>query len=121
MAEEFEEDRFRGTTPVAYSTNWRKPDLGRTFVWAWTQWYERLEGPTGAVAFTPVADWEDELRRWLKQQSPDTELTDISQSEFGIRVLEEFLDQTPLYPEAPELADENPFSEQGPGEDLEHY
>jgi hypothetical protein len=120
VAQEFREDRFRGTTPVAYSTNWRHPETGRTFVWAWTQWFERLEGDTGAVAFDPVADWEDELRRWIAQQGID-DITDISESEFGKRVLEEFLDQSPLYPEAPVLADENPLSEQGPGEDLEHY
>jgi hypothetical protein len=119
MVQEFAEDRYRGTRPVAYSTNWRKPAEGRTLVWAWTQWYERLEGPTGAVAFTPVADWEDELRRWLSQQGIE-DLTDISQSEFGIRVIEEFLDQTPLYPESSALAEE-PFGEQNPAEDVEHY
>jgi hypothetical protein len=74
----------------------------------------------GAVAFTPVADWEDELRRWIARQGID-DITDISESEFGKRVLEEFLDQSPLYPESPQLADENPLGEQGPGEDLEHY
>jgi len=121
LAEELTEERFRGTTPVAYSTNWRRPEQGRTFVWAWTQWYERIEGPTGAVGFTPVADWEDELRRWLAQQGIDEDITDISDSEFGIRVLEEFLDEVPLYPEAPVLAEEKPFSEQSPGEDLEHF
>jgi hypothetical protein len=120
VAEEFAEDRFRGTTPVAYSTNWRRPEQGRTFVWAWTQWFERIEGPTGAVGFTPVADWEDELRRWLAQQGVE-DLTDISRGEFGQRVLEEFLEEVPLYPEAPVLADEKPFSERSPGEDLEHY
>ena len=120
MAEEFRNDRFRNTTPVAYSTDWRRPEQGRTFVWAWTQWFERLEGPTGAVAFTPVADWEDELRRWLAQAGIE-DVTDISGSEFGKRVLEEFLEDSPLYPEAPVLADEKPFSEQGPGEDLEHF
>ena len=120
MAEEFRDDRFRGTTPVVYSTNWRRPQAGRTFVWAWTQWFEREEGDSGGVAFEPVADWEDELRRWIAQQGID-DITDITESEFGKRVLEEFLDQSPLYPESPVLADENPFSEQGPGEDLEHY
>jgi hypothetical protein len=120
MTQEFRDDRFRGTTPVVYSTDWRHPETGRTFVWAWTQWFEREEGDTGAVAFEPVADWEDELRRWIAQQGID-DITDISDSEFGKRVLEEFLDQSPLYPEAPVLADENPLSEQGPGEDLEHY
>jgi len=120
LAEELTEDRFRGTTPVAYSTNWRRPEQGRTFVWAWTQWYERIEGPTGAVGFTPVADWEDELRRWLAQSGFE-DITDISESEFGKRGLEEFLEEVPLYPEAPVLAEEKPFSEQGPGEDLEHY
>lgn len=120
MTQQFAEDRFRGTTPVAYSTNSQHTDEGRTFVWAWTQWFERLEGDTGAVAFIPVAETEAELDTWLARQGLRN-LDNISSSHFGIRVIEEFLEQVPLYPGEQESSDEKPFSEQNPGEDLEHY
>jgi hypothetical protein len=60
----------------------------------------------GNVAFSPVADSEEELRSWLTQED-GLEVTEVD-SEYSETVREEFLDQTPLYPEAPELSDEPP-------------
>jgi len=39
---------------------------------------------------------------------------------FARDVKEEFLDQVPLFPEAPEYSNEEPFGEQEPDEDIEH-
>ena len=63
----------------------------------------------GNVAFSPVTDSEEELRIWLTQES-GLEATEVDEvdSEYAETVREEFLDQTPLYPEAPELSDEPP-------------
>jgi hypothetical protein len=97
-----EEDLFRDADPRVFVTDPDSPEDGRTFVWALTRWFERLEGEeTGAVEFSPVAEDEDELRLWLSEQGLEvTELDD----EFVRTVREEFLEQSPLYPEAPELS-----------------
>ena len=100
-----EEDLFAGADPRIFVTDPDNPEEGRTFVWALTRWFERREGDTGAVEFSLVAEDEDELREWLSEQS--LEITEIDvDNEFARTVREEFLEQTPLYPEAPELSDQ---------------
>lgn len=103
---------------MVFSTSPEDTSEGRTFVWAWTQWFERIEGPSGNVAFTPVAESSRVLRRWLMQQGIE-EPTEID-DEYSEIVLQEFLEQVPLYPEAPEVSSESPFGEQRPDEDIEH-
>jgi hypothetical protein len=63
----------------------------------------------GNVAFSPVTDSEEELRSWLTQELglEATEMDEVD-NEYAETVCEEFLNQTPLYPEAPELSDEPP-------------
>lgn len=95
---------FRGTEPRVFSTNPQDPASGRLFVWAWTQWFERVEGSYGAIAFAPVAQSEDELRQRYPDETP-FDLTELD-DELGDTVREEFLEQSPLYPEAPELSHE---------------
>ena len=100
-----EEDLFAHADPRIFVTDPDNPEEGRTFVWALTRWFERIEGDTGAVEFSPAAEDEDELREWLSEQG--LEITEIDvDNEFGRSVREEFLEQTPLYPEAPELSDQ---------------
>jgi hypothetical protein len=100
-----EEDLFAGADPRIFVTNPDAPEDGRTFVWALMGWFERVEGETGAVEFSPVAADEEELREWLSAQG--VEITEIDVDiEFGRIVREEFLEQSPLYPEAPELSDQ---------------
>lgn len=110
---------FRGTRPAAYTTNPEHPDAGRIFIWAWNEWFERIVGDSGDVAFTPVAPSERELREWLQIQN----ISDLDELEgdFCEMVIDEFLEQTPLFPEAPEHSSEPPFEEQKPTEDVEHY
>ncbi|MBI2854375.1 MAG: hypothetical protein HYX87_05585 [Chloroflexi bacterium] len=109
---------FRGTRPRVFATDIDDPSEGRVFVWAWTSWFERIEGPSGAVVFTPAGSSEKELREMLLQQGkPDlSELDD----EYSKEIIQEFLDQVPLFPEAPELSYQAPFQERNPDEDLEH-
>lgn len=111
---------FRGTVPQVFATDdVDDPDRRRIFVWAWTKWFERIEGTSGNVDFTPVADTETELRKWLAQEHAG-ELSEVSE-DFAKIVRDEFVEQSPLYPEAPELSVEEPFREQRPTEDIEHY
>lgn len=111
---------FRQTEPQIFSTHPKNPEEGRTFVWAWTEWFEREEGGSGAVTFTPVAESEAELRRWLILQKCRRGLTEID-NDYARDVRDEFLEQVPLFPEAPETSSEEPFRERFPSEDIEHY
>lgn len=52
-------EEFRGARPRVFGTNPDDPENGRTFVWTQMGWFERVAGPWGDVAFTPVADSED--------------------------------------------------------------
>jgi len=113
-----EKGLFRGMSPVVLSTQPDDPPEGRTFVWGWTEWFERIEGESGNVSFIPVSDYEQELHKWIHEQGLP-ELTEID-DDFSRDVKEEFLDQVPLYPGIPELSDDEPFEEQNPQEDVEH-
>jgi hypothetical protein len=104
-----EEYLSNGITPRVFSTNPDAPDEGRIFVWAWTEWFERLEGATGAVAFTPVAQSEDELLSWLSQQQQEPELTELD-DDYGEMISEEFLEQMPLDAESLEMPDDELFT-----------
>lgn len=76
------------------------PDERRVFVYGKTGWFERVEGQTGAAEFTPVADSEEELRNWLAEGG-EPDLVEID-DQFAAQVREEFLEQSPLYPETSE-------------------
>lgn len=117
---ETRENLFRETEPRIFTTRPNNPETGRTFIWAWTEWFEREEGDSGAVTFTPIADSEQKLRGWLNQHNCNMELSEIK-GLFAKEVRDEFLEQVPLFPEAPETSSEEPFQEQNPAEDIEHY
>jgi hypothetical protein len=100
-----EEDLFARVDPRIFVTDSDDLDEARTFVWAPIGWFERVEGDTGAVEFSPVAQDEEELREWLSEQNVEITEIDVDE-EFARTVREEFLEQSPLYPEAPELSDQ---------------
>jgi hypothetical protein len=100
-----DEDLFAGADPRIFVTDPDNLEDTRTFVWSPAGWFERIEGDSGAVEFSPVAQDEEELREWLSEQN--LEITEIDVDvEFAGTVREEFLEQSPLYPEAPELSDQ---------------
>jgi hypothetical protein len=105
-----ERDLLRGLFPRVYSTRPDEPEEGRTFVWSRVGWFERIEGESGDVAFTPFADSEQEVHDLLSSE-PDYEWEELD-DEFAEQVREEFLTESPLYPEAPELSDEPPEAEE---------
>ena len=102
-----EEELFRGTRPQVMVTNPDNLLEGRTFVWVWIQWFERIEGSTGAVAFEPVASSEDELRRYISQEK-EIELYPPDR-DYRNMVYNEFVEQSPLYPEALEVSSQPPL------------
>lgn len=90
--------------PRVFVTDPDAPEDGLTFVWARTQWFERIASEeTGAVEFSPTSMDEPALREWLSQQG--LELTELD-DEYARTVREEFLAEDPLYPEAPELSNQ---------------
>ncbi|MFO8010426.1 MAG: hypothetical protein R6U89_06375 [Dehalococcoidia bacterium] len=114
-----EERLFRDTEPQVFVTNPENPLEGRIFVWAWTQWFERIEGEWGNVAFTPVTISESGLREWLpNMENGPLELSDAD-DDIADMVSGEFAEQVPLYPEGEELFDYKVTDEPGQG-DFEH-
>jgi hypothetical protein len=106
-----EKQLLAGADPRVFSTDPEDPEEGRTFVWATTRWYERVvDDETGAVEFPHLFDSEAELHGWLKEEEgidPEHELSELDVDDDYYRMVrEEFMNQTPLYPEAPELSDE---------------
>jgi hypothetical protein len=104
-------EEFRGARPRIFGTDPDNPEHGRTFVWTKMGWFERVEGPWGDVAFSPIADSEDQLRESISQNNPNADLVEFN-NEFGKMVYQEFTEDEPLYPEAPETSSEEPFGEQ---------
>jgi len=89
--------------PRVFATDPDDPGSGRAFVWTPMGWFERIEADTGAVEFSPLSMDENGLRQWLSEQGLDmTELDD----EFYETVRDEFLSESPFYPEAPELSNQ---------------
>jgi hypothetical protein len=91
------------TDPRVFVTDPDDPSEGQAYVWANTQWFERIEGDTGAVEFSPTSMDESTLREYLSEQG--IEITEID-DEFADTVRDEFLNDNPLYPEAPELSNQ---------------
>ena len=106
-------DLYGDSDPRVFVTQPDAPAAGRVFVWAETRWFERVgDEDTGEVLFPPLPYDEEGLRGWV--QEAGEELTEID-NPFSEMVREEFQDQIPLYPEAPELSDD-PTTEMAPGE-----
>jgi hypothetical protein len=100
-----EREEFRGARIQILGTNPDDPENGRVFVWTKMGWFERLEGQWGDVAFTPVAESEEELRELILRDNPDADLTELG-GDFRKKVSEEFIEQSPSYPDSPEDSSE---------------
>lgn len=89
--------------PRVLSTNPDDPTEGRCFIRGRFRWYERLLGEMDNVAFSPVANSEEELHHWLSQEG----LEDLGEPPAAAaRVVQrEFLEQ--LLPETTGLSEED--------------
>jgi len=108
--EDITQNEFRGARLRILGTNADDPDEGRIFVWTKSGWFERLEGQSGDVAFTPVAKSEAELRELISRDEPSAELVPLDR-EYRERVTEEFTEQTPSYPDSPQYSEEESSAE----------
>lgn len=95
-------------------TNPETPEEGRIFVWTKMGWFERLEGPSGNVAFTHVADSEEELRELISRDNPRADLNELG-GKYSKKVSEEFLEQSLSLSDSPEDSSEEP------AEDAQEY
>jgi hypothetical protein len=96
-----EREESLGAKIQILGTNPDDPDKGRIFVWTKMGWFERLEGESGDIAFTPIAESEKELREVISRDNPNTDLDDLG-GEFRKKVSEEFIEQSPSYSDSPE-------------------
>jgi hypothetical protein len=79
------------------------PEDGRVFIWTKTGWLERIEGASGDVAFTPIAESEDELREIISRDDPSADLYTLGR-EYRKMVSEEFVAQSEDYADSPEYS-----------------
>jgi hypothetical protein len=100
-----EREESRGAKIQILGTNPDNPEKGRIFVWAKMGWFERLEGPSGDIAFTPIADSEEELRELISRDNRNTDLDDL-RGKYRKRVSEEFIEQSPSYSDSSEDSSE---------------
>jgi hypothetical protein len=105
----------RGTRLRIFGTNPDNPEKGRIFVWTKMGWFERLEGESGDVAFTPVAHSENELSEFISRNDPSFHLAPLGRK-YRKMVSEEFLEQSPYHSASPEYQ-----SEESSDEDDEQY
>ena len=103
-------EEFRGARLRIFGTDPDNPGEGRVFVWTKVGWFERVQGPWGDVAFTPVAQSEEELREWISRDDPSVDLVQLGR-EYRKMVSEEFMEQSPSYRDSPEDSNEEPIEE----------
>ena len=104
------ESEFRGSRLRIYGTNTDNPDEGRIFVWTKTGWFERIEGSSGNVAFSPIADSEADLRELVARENPSVDLVELG-GEYRKMVCEEFLEQSTSYRDYPGSSRDEPADE----------
>jgi hypothetical protein len=104
------ENEFRGARLRVYGTNIDSPDEGRIFVWTKMGWFERIEGSSGNVAFTPVADSEADLRELIARENPSVDLVELG-GEYRKTVSEEFNDQSTFDQDFREHSENEPSDE----------
>ena len=102
-----EREEFRGARIQILGTNAKTPERGRIFVWTKMGWFERLKGPLGNIAFTPVADSEEELREFISRDNARVDLHELS-GKNRKKVSEEFIEQSRSYPDSPDDSSEEP-------------
>jgi hypothetical protein len=101
------EDESRGTGLRIYGTNREQPDEGRIFVLTKMGWFERIEAPSGAVAFTPVARSESEMKELVSSDDPSAELVQLG-GHYNKMVAREFIEQSSSYLDSPEYSPDEP-------------
>lgn len=104
------QDEFRGARLRIFGTKADNPDEGRIFVWTKTGWFERIEGSSGNVAFTPIADSEADLRELITRDNPAAGLVELG-GDYRKTVAEEFREQSTFDQDFREHSENEPSDE----------
>jgi hypothetical protein len=104
------QEEKRQARPRVYGTNLEYPEDGRIFVWTKNGWLERIEGVSGNVAFTPIAENEEELREIVRREQPGADIFQLG-GDYRKTVVEEYLEQESSYRDTPEYSEEEPEDE----------
>jgi hypothetical protein len=104
------QDEFRGARLRIFGTKSDNPDEGRIFVWTKTGWFERIEGSSGNVAFTPIADSEADLRELIARDNPAADLVELG-GDYRKTVSEEFSEQSTFDQDFREHSENEPSDE----------
>lgn len=105
--EHSEGEESYGTRIEVFGTNPDTPEKGRIFVWTEMGWFERLEGQSGNVAFTHIADSEEALRRLISRDNIQADLNELG-GKYRKKVSGEFMEQTLQNSDSPEDSSEEP-------------
>ena len=103
-------EEFHGNRLRIFGTDFDEPDEGRIFVWTKMGWFERIEGSSGNVAFTPIADSEADLRELIARDKPSVDFVELG-GEYRKMVSEEFLEQSTSYRDYPGSSKDEPTDE----------
>ena len=103
-------EEFHGNRLRIFGTNFDDPDEGRIFAWTKTGWFERIEGSSGNVAFTHIADSEAELRELIERDNPSADLVELG-GKYRKMVSEEFVEQSTSYRDYPGASRDEPADE----------
>ena len=79
-----------------FGTNPNNPEEGRIFLWTKAGWFERIEGESGDLTFTDVAQSEIELRDFVKRDDPSVDLVQLG-TEYRKKTAAEFTDDLEMY------------------------
>ena len=94
--EQTERNENQRVTIQVLGTNRDNPDEGRIFVWTKRDWFERVKGTAGGVAFEPVAKSEDELMEYIARTNPSANLVELD-ANHRRKVAEEFSERSQSY------------------------
>ena len=106
-----EREEFQGARIQILGTNPDRPEKGRIFVWTKMGWFERLLA-SGNVAFSPIAESEEELRELILEDDPEADLSPVS-GKYRKKIAEEFIEQSRSNPDS--------FEEEEEDEDDQEY
>jgi hypothetical protein len=101
------EDESSGTSLRIYGTNQKQPDEGRIFVLSEMGWFERIEVQSGAVAFTPVAQSENEMKEFVSRDNSSAYLVQLG-GHYTKVIAREFNEQSSSYLDSPEYSPDEP-------------
>ena len=89
-------NRSHAASIKIFGTNPANPAKGRIFLWTKAGWFERIEGESGDMTFTDVAQSEAELRDFVKRDDPSADLVQLG-IEYRKKTAAEFTGDLEIY------------------------